>query len=71
MLCMRSQVANLPVFWKQQHMLFFDEFSYAFPAFLLRMPFSLVASLVWTVLTYFPVGLAGEPSRRVRIPLWF
>lgn len=50
-------------------MLFFDEFSHAFPAFLLRMPFSFAASLVFTVLTYFPVGLAGEPSRRVQTSL--
>ena len=58
------QVSNLPVFWKQQRLLFFDAFSYSLPAFLLRIPFSAAASLVWTVLTYFPVGLAGEPSRR-------
>ncbi|KAL3134216.1 hypothetical protein ABBQ38_006651 [Trebouxia sp. C0009 RCD-2024] len=56
-------VNNLPVFWKQQRLLFFDAFSYSLPAFLLRIPFSAAASLVWTVLTYFPVGLAGEPSR--------
>ncbi|KAL3140482.1 hypothetical protein ABBQ38_004739 [Trebouxia sp. C0009 RCD-2024] len=56
-------VNNLPVFWKQRRLLFFDAFSYSLPAFLLRIPFSAAASLVWTVLTYFPVGLAGEPSR--------
>ncbi|DBA99141.1 TPA: hypothetical protein ACH3X3_011764 [Trebouxia sp. C0006] len=56
-------VEYLPVFWKQQHMLFFDAFSFSFPAFLQRIPFSLAAATTWTVVTYFPVGLAGEASR--------
>ena len=57
------QVADLPVFWKQQHMLFFDSVSFAVPSFLVRIPFSLASSVAWAVITYFPVGLAGEPSR--------
>lgn len=44
-------------------MLFFDAFSFAFPTFLQRIPFSLTEAVVWTVLSYFPVGLAGEPGR--------
>ncbi len=60
---MLRQVEYLPVFWKQQHMLFFDAFSFSFPAFLQRIPFSLAAATTWTVVTYFPVGLAGEASR--------
>ena len=44
-------------------MMFFDAFSFAFPAALQRIPYSLFVSLIWTVVTYFPVGLAGEPSR--------
>ena len=44
-------------------MMFFDAFSFAFPAALQRIPYSLFVSLIWTVVTYFPVGLAPEPSR--------
>lgn len=44
-------------------MLFFDSFSFAFPTFLQRLPFSATEAVVWTVLTYFPVGLAGDPGR--------
>ena len=44
-------------------MLFFDAFSYSFPAFLQRIPFSLTEAVVWSALSYFPVGLAGEPGR--------
>ncbi len=44
-------------------MLFFDAASFAFPTFLQRIPFSLTEAVVWTVLSYFPVGLAGEPGR--------
>ncbi|KAL3150185.1 hypothetical protein ABBQ32_000044 [Trebouxia sp. C0010 RCD-2024] len=54
---------RLPVFWKQRRMLFFDSFSFAFPTFLQRLPFSLTEAVVWTVITYFPVGLAGDPGR--------
>lgn len=57
------QVERLPVFWKQRRMMFFDAFSFAFPAALQRVPYSLFVSLIWTVVTYFPVGLAGEPDR--------
>ena len=57
------QTERLPVFWKQRRMLFFDAFSFAFPTFLQRLPFSLTEAVVWTVLSYFPVGLAGEPGR--------
>lgn len=57
------QVERLPVFWKQRRMMFFDAFSFAFPAALQRIPYSLFVSLIWTVVTYFPVGLAEEPSR--------
>lgn len=61
------QTERLPVFWKQRRMLFFDAFSFAFPTFLQRIPFSLTEAVVWTVLSYFPVGLAGEPGRSVPI----
>ncbi len=44
-------------------MMFFDAFSFAFPAALQRIPYSLFVSLIWTVVTYFPVGLSAEPSR--------
>lgn len=57
------QVERLPVFWQQRRMMFFDAFSFAFPAALQRIPYSLFVSLIWTVVTYFPVGLAGEPGR--------
>ena len=57
------QVERLPVYWKQRRMMFFDAFSFAFPAALQRIPYSLFVSLIWTVVTYFPVGLSAEPSR--------
>ena len=51
------------MYWKQRRMMFFDAFSFAFPAALQRIPYSLFVSLIWTVVTYFPVGLSAEPSR--------
>ena len=61
--CDELQVERLPVFWKQQRLMFFDAFSFAFPAALQRIPYSLLVSLIWTVVTYWAVGLAGQPSR--------
>ncbi|DBA84895.1 TPA: transcription factor [Trebouxia sp. C0004] len=60
---MAMAVERLPVYWKQRRMMFFDAFSFAFPAALQRIPYSLFVSLIWTVVTYFPVGLSAEPSR--------
>ncbi|KAL3160198.1 hypothetical protein ABBQ32_010959 [Trebouxia sp. C0010 RCD-2024] len=60
---MSMAVERLPVFWKHQRLMFFDAFSFAFPAALQRVPYSLLVSLIWTVVTYFPVGLAPQPSR--------
>lgn len=57
------QVERLPVFWKQQRLMFFDSFAFAFPAALQRIPYSVLVSLIWTVITYFPVGLAPQASR--------
>ena len=62
------QVERLPVYWKQRRMMFFDAFSFAFPAALQRIPYSLFVSLIWTVVTYFPVGLSAEPSRCALVP---
>ena len=59
----KLQVERLPVFWKQQRLMFFDAFSFAFPAALQRIPYSLLVSLIWSVVTYWAVGLAGQPSR--------
>ena len=56
------------MFWKQQRLMFFDAFSFAFPAALQRIPYSLFVSLIWTVVTYFPVGLSAEPSRCALVP---
>ena len=57
------QCERLPVFWKQQRMQFFDAVSFMIPATLQRIPFSLTEGFVWTVLTYWAVGLAGETGR--------
>ena len=64
------QVERLPVFWKQRRMMFFDAFSFAFPAALQRVPYSLFVSLIWTVVTYFPVGLSAEASRYGQLLCW-
>lgn len=47
----------------QRDNLFYTAMSYCSPATLLRVPYSLTEAVVWTVLTYFEVGLAANPGR--------
>jgi hypothetical protein len=56
-------VNRLLVFYKQRDYYFYPAWAYAVPAFILRVPISLVVSIVWTSLSYFLIGYAPEASR--------
>ena len=60
---MSMTVERLSVFHKQRNNHFYDAFSFVMPATIMRVPYSLLEAVVWTVISYFPVGLAGEPGR--------
>ena len=51
----------------QRDNLFYTAMSYCSPATLMRIPYSLTEAVVWTVLTYFEVGLAANPGRYNRL----
>lgn len=53
---------RLPVFFKQRQMRFFPGWAFAVPTFLLRVPFCLLESTLWTMLVYWIVGF--DPSVR-------
>ncbi|KAG0520026.1 hypothetical protein BDA96_08G037400 [Sorghum bicolor] len=59
-------VNRLLVFYKQRDYYFYPAWAYAVPAFILRVPISLVVSIVWTSLSYFLIGYAPEASRFLR-----
>ncbi|AQK39261.1 ABC transporter G family member 41 isoform X2 [Zea mays] len=59
-------VIRLPVFYKQRDYYFYPAWAYAVPAFILKVPISLVESIVWTSLSYFLIGYTPEASRFFR-----
>ncbi|CAL5443910.1 unnamed protein product [Camellia sinensis] len=56
-------IQRLPVFYKQRDLLFHPPSAFTLPTFLLRVPISVVESIVWTVLSYYTIGFAPEASR--------
>ncbi|KAL2516258.1 ABC transporter G family member 35 [Forsythia ovata] len=56
-------ITRLPVFYKHRDLQFHPAWVFTVPNFLLRIPLSVVESLVWTVVTYYTIGLAPEVSR--------
>ena len=57
------QIDRMDVFFKQRDDMFFPTWSFVVPTTMMRFPLSLVESFIWTVITYYPVGLAPQPSR--------
>ncbi|KAI3818690.1 hypothetical protein L1987_12505 [Smallanthus sonchifolius] len=56
-------IERLPVLYKHRELLFHPTWAFTVPTILLRVPISLVESTVWTVMTYYVIGFAPEPSR--------
>ena len=56
-------VARLPVFYKQRDILFHPVWTFTLPNMVLRIPISVLESIVWTVITYYSIGFAPEASR--------
>ena len=59
------QVERFPVYFKQRDNRFYSATSFVMPATLMRIPYSLTEAVVWTVITYWIVGMAPEASRCV------
>jgi ABC-type multidrug transport system ATPase subunit/ABC-type multidrug transport system permease subunit len=49
-------VSRLAVFYKQRDLHFYPAWAYAIPSFILKVPLSILASIIWTCLTYFVIG---------------
>ncbi|KAI7741348.1 hypothetical protein M8C21_029253, partial [Ambrosia artemisiifolia] len=56
-------VMRLPVVYKQRDLMFHPPWAFTLPAFLLRIPMSMIESVMWTVLLYWGVGFAPDASR--------
>ena len=57
------QVQRLPGWFKQRDNYFYPAWAYVFPTTVLRMPYSLLIALLWSLVIYYPVGLAPQASR--------
>ena len=56
-------IARLPVFYKQRDLLFHPVWTFTLPSVVLRIPMSVLESVVWMVMTYYSIGFAPEASR--------
>ncbi|KAF5181401.1 Abc transporter g family member [Thalictrum thalictroides] len=54
---------RLPVFYKHRDLLLYPAWAFTLPNFLVRIPISIVETLVWMAVTYYSIGFAPEVSR--------
>lgn len=59
-------IKRLPVFFKQRDLYFYPAWAYTLPGFLLKIPYSLFDSLMWTSITYYGIGYSPEAGRFFR-----
>ncbi|PKA55822.1 Pleiotropic drug resistance protein 3 [Apostasia shenzhenica] len=62
-------LSRLPVFYKQRDFRLYPAWAYSIPASLLKIPFSIIESFIWTALTYYPIGYSPE-IQRDSFPVW-
>ena len=56
-------ITRLPVVYKQRSFYLYPAWAYSIPASLLKIPLSLVDSILWTVMTYYIIGYSPEVER--------
>lgn len=56
-------IGRLGVFYKQRDLHFYPAWAYAVPATILKIPLSLLESVLWTCFTYYTIGYSPEVGR--------
>ncbi|KAL9432590.1 hypothetical protein AB3S75_027592 [Citrus x aurantiifolia] len=56
-------IAKLPVFYKQRDLRFYAAWTYALPAWILKIPISFLEVAVWVFLTYYVIGFDPNIGR--------
>ncbi|KAG8075522.1 hypothetical protein GUJ93_ZPchr0006g42509 [Zizania palustris] len=56
-------ITRLPVFYKHRDLRFYPAWIFTLPNVILRIPFSIIESVVWVVVTYYTIGFAPEADR--------
>ncbi|KAL6656651.1 hypothetical protein ACP70R_004431 [Stipagrostis hirtigluma subsp. patula] len=60
---MSMTIKKLPVFYKQRDYLFFPGWTFGLATIILKLPFSLWDSFLWTAVTYYVIGFAPAAGR--------
>ncbi|KAL5700491.1 drug-responsive transcription factor pdr3 [Ranunculus cassubicifolius] len=55
--------SRLPVFYRQRDFFLYPAWAYAIPSTIIRIPFAVLESFMWTALTYYVIGYSPEPER--------
>lgn len=56
-------IARLPVFFKHRDLHFYPAWAYTIPSTILKIPFSIAESFIWTSITYYGIGYSHEIER--------
>ncbi|VAI89879.1 unnamed protein product [Triticum turgidum subsp. durum] len=56
-------ITRLPVFYKHRDLLFYPAWIFTLPNVVLTIPFSIIETTVWVVVTYYTMGFAPEADR--------
>eukprot|EP00261_Vitis_vinifera_P019270 XP_010649677.2 PREDICTED: pleiotropic drug resistance protein 3 [Vitis vinifera] len=56
-------ISTLPVFYKQKEGYLYPVWAYSIPTSILKTPYSLVESILWTSITYYTIGYSPEAKR--------
>lgn len=58
-------ITRLPVFYKQRDNLFYPAWAWSVTSWALRVPYSVVEAVIWSLVVYYSVGFAPSPGRYV------
>ncbi|KAK9131814.1 hypothetical protein Scep_011342 [Stephania cephalantha] len=59
-------ISRLPVFYKQRDNCFHPAWAWSIPSWILRVPYSVIESVVWSCVVYYTVGFAPDVGRFFR-----
>ncbi|CAN1252468.1 ABC transporter G family member 31, partial [Linum perenne] len=59
-------INRLPVFYKQRDNLFHPAWAWSLASFVVRIPYSIIEAVMWTVVVYYTVGFAPNVGRFFR-----
>lgn len=60
---MSMTIARLPIFYKQRDLQFYPSWAYALPAWIIKIPISLIESFLWVLFTYYVIGFDPNVGR--------